>query len=75
MKCSIVGCPGDYEDRRIVHTLRHAGQIVVIENVPAEVCSVCGDVLLRPETVRRLEGMLREAGEPDRTAPVYEYAS
>jgi YgiT-type zinc finger domain-containing protein len=75
MKCSIVGCPGDYEDRKIVHTVRHAGRIVVIENVPAEVCSVCGDVLLRPETVRRLEGMLREAGEPDRTAPVYEYVS
>jgi len=49
--------------------------LVVIDQVPAEVCSVCGDVLLRPETVRRIEQMLREARDPDRTAPVYEYVS
>lgn len=74
MKCTIVGCPGHYEDRKIVHTVRHAGRLVVIENVPADVCSVCGDVLLKPETIRRIEAILRDAGEPDRTAPVYEYA-
>jgi len=75
MKCSIRGCPGQYEDRKVVHTVRHDGRLVVIENVPAEVCSVCSDILLKPETVRRIEAILREAGEPDRTAPVYEYAS
>ena len=75
MKCTIVGCPGEYEDRKIVHTVRHGGRLVVIENVPAEVCSVCGDVLLRPDTIRRIEAILRQTREPDRTAPVYEYAS
>ena len=48
--------------------------LVVIENVPAEVCSICGDILLTPDTVRRMEEILREAREPDRMAPVYEYA-
>jgi YgiT-type zinc finger domain-containing protein len=75
MRCAIHGCPGQYEERKIVHTVRHAGRLVIIEHVPAEVCSVCGDVLLKPETIRRIERILREAGEPDRTAPVYEYAS
>ena len=75
MKCTIPGCSGEYEDRRIVQTARHAGRLVVIESVPAEVCSVCGDVLLRPETIRRIERTLRKAGKPDRTALVYEYAS
>lgn len=74
MKCSIKDCAGTYEDRKIVHTVRSAGQVVVIDGVPAQVCSVCGDVLLKPETVRRIEAILREAGKPDRTAPVYEYA-
>jgi YgiT-type zinc finger domain-containing protein len=74
VKCTIVGCPGEYEDRKIAHTVRHAGRLVVIENVPAEVCSVCGDVLLRPDTIRRIEAILQRAGEPNRTAPVYEYA-
>ncbi|RLC69324.1 MAG: hypothetical protein DRI52_09145, partial [Chloroflexi bacterium] len=41
-----------------------SGQIVVIDHVPAEVCSVCGDVLLRPEAVRRIEALLRTAAFP-----------
>ena len=75
MNCTILGCSGEYEDKKIVQTARHAGQLVIIENVPADVCSVCGDVLLRPETIRRVARILRKAGQPDRIAPVYEYAS
>ena len=74
MKCTIQGCPGNYEDRRILHTVRHRGRVVVIDQVPAEVCDVCGDVLLRPETVNRLEQLIQAVGEPTRTAPVYQYA-
>lgn len=74
MKCSIRDCHGEYEERRVAHTVRHQGQLVVIEGVPAEVCSASGDVLFRPETIRRIEEILARAGAPDRTAPVYEYA-
>jgi YgiT-type zinc finger domain-containing protein len=74
MKCSIEGCPGEYEERKVVHTVRYRGQVVVIDHVPAEVCSVCGDVLLRPETVRRIEALLRSAAPPASMAPLYEYA-
>jgi YgiT-type zinc finger domain-containing protein len=74
MKCSIEGCPGVYEEREIVHTVRYHGQVVVIDHVPAEVCSVCGDVLLKPETVRRLEELLRTTAKPTKTVPLYEYA-
>jgi YgiT-type zinc finger domain-containing protein len=74
MKCSFQGCPGDYEVRYIAQTLRREGRVIVIDHVPAEVCTVCGDVLFAPETVRRIEELLNAAGAPDRTAPVYEYA-
>ena len=74
MRCSIQGCPGHYEHREVVHTLRRGTEIFVFERVPAEVCSVCGDTLLAPETVRHLEALLRGAGKPARTAPVYEYS-
>lgn len=74
MKCSIEGCPGEYEQRKIVHTVRHKGQVIVIDHVPAEVCSVCGDVLLKPETVRRIEALLRTESHPTSTVPLYEYA-
>lgn len=74
IECSIGGCPGTYEAKSIVHTVRFRGQTIVIDNVPAEVCSVCGDVLLSPETVRQIEALLRTAAPPVRMAPVYEYA-
>ena len=74
MKCSIEGCPGNYEAREIVHTVRRAGQVVVIDHVPAEVCSVCGDVLLTPATIRQIERLLDSATRPTTTVPLYTYA-
>ncbi len=74
MNCSVKGCPGKYEDRLVVHTVRHLGQVIVVDHVPAEVCSVCGDVLLKPETVRRIEQLLKESRQPAKTVPLLEYA-
>lgn len=72
MKCSIQGCPGEYEARKILQTLRHRGRVVVIDNVPADVCLVCGDVLLKPDAVRRIEALLQTATQPASTVPLYE---
>jgi len=74
MNCSIQGCPGEYENKEVTHTVRHQGRIVVIDHVPAEVCSVCGDVLLRPETVRHIEALLRAGTASSKSVPLYEYA-
>jgi len=74
MKCSIDGCPGEYEAGKVMHTVRHQGQIIVIDHVPADVCSVCGDVLLKPDTVRRIESLLQEKHQPASTVPLYEFA-
>lgn len=73
MQCSIEGCPGEYEERKVLHTVRHRGQVVVIDHVPAETCPVCGDVLLKPETVRRIEKLLATAIHPVASVPLYEY--
>jgi YgiT-type zinc finger domain-containing protein len=74
MKCSITGCPGDYEERKILHTVRDQGKVMVIDHVPAEVCPACGDVLLKPETVCRLEELTRKPTNSSGTVPLYEYA-
>jgi len=74
MKCSIAGCPGQYEQSTVLHTAQRGDRIVVIENVPAEVCTVCGDVLFQAATVTRLLEIL-ERGEPvARTVPVVDFA-
>jgi YgiT-type zinc finger domain-containing protein len=74
MKCSVQSCPGNYEVKHVAQTLRRDGHVIVIDHVPADVCDVCGDVLFAPETVRRIEDLLKAASPPDRTAPVYEFA-
>jgi YgiT-type zinc finger domain-containing protein len=73
MKCTVQGCPGEYERRTITHTVRHREEVVVIDHVPADVCSVCGDVLLAPQTVRHIERLLKSRRKPARTVPLYEY--
>ena len=49
-------------------------KIIVIDHVPAEVCSVCGGALLEPGTVRRIERLLMGKGKPAMTVPLYEFA-
>ena len=74
MKCSIQGCPGEYEAKTVIHTVRSGGRVVVLDHVPAEVCPVCGDVLFTPETVRRIEHLLANLGKPSQTVPLFEFA-
>lgn len=46
---------------------------MVIDHVPAQVCNICGDVLLSLSTVRSLEELLDKHAQPVRTAAVYDY--
>ena len=64
----------EYELREIIHPVRSKGKLIVIDHVPADVCTVCGDVLLSPETVRHIESILKKTGKPETSAPVFEYA-
>ena len=72
MKCQI--CDGSYEERLITRTYRRDGRIIVVDDVPAEVCNLCGDVLLKPETVELIEEALREAEKATEFAPVVHLA-
>lgn len=74
MKCSIQGCTGKYEEKTIIHTVKHGDEVFVFDHVPAEVCTVCGDTLLNPETVRHIEELLARKRSSKRMIPLYEYA-
>lgn len=74
MKCSIQGCPGQYKEKSIIHAVQHNEEVFVFKHVPAEVCSVCGDTILKPDTVRRIEFLLAREPRPGRLVPLYEYA-
>jgi YgiT-type zinc finger domain-containing protein len=73
MRCSIVGCPGEYESRRVVYTARRGDRTMVIEEVPADVCSVCGDTLFSAETVRSIERLLASPPEGAHMVPAFTF--
>ncbi len=68
MKCQI--CDGRYEERLIARAYRRNGKVIVVDDVPAEVCHPCGDTLLRPETVELIQEALAKAAEAKEFAPV-----
>ena len=74
MRCSIQGCPGSYEETTVVHTMRRAGAVLVVDHVPTEVCPICGDTLFSPATLRSIEELLSTPREPAGTVPLYEFA-
>ena len=74
MKCTMCACSGELEQREITHTVRHKGQLVVIDHVPAEVCRACGETLLAPDAIRRIQDILESERAPSRTVPLYDYA-
>ena len=74
MDCTIQGCSGKYEEQYIVHTTRHNERVVVVDNVPAEVCDACGDTLLSSIAMRRIDAILSDDGaKPTGVVPLYDF--
>ena len=73
MDCTIQGCAAKYEEQYIVHTARHNERLVVIDNVPAEVCGACGDTLLSSIAARRIDEILSGDTRPAGVVPLYDF--
>ena len=71
MKCIVQGCPGEMDKRRIVHTFVRNGKPIVVEDLPAWVCPVCGYTVLDLEVLDSLFAFDPETEEPVRHAPVF----
>ena len=61
----------------VTYVLERDGEIVIVEHVPARVNVETGERLFAPDTVRRLQQIVRERRTPTRTiqAPVFEFAA
>ena len=59
----------------VSYTLALEGKFYIIEHVPARVCRETGEQYFSPETVERIQAMIKGGREPDRVieTPVYEY--
>ncbi len=67
-------CRGKITERFITYTWEFEGRVVIIRNVPALVCSQCGERYFAPDTVEWLHDAVRH-GTTTRTetVPVYEF--
>jgi len=59
------------EQRRIVHTFVRDGKPIVIEDLPALVCPVCGYTVLDLRVLDTLFALDPETESPVRQAPVF----
>jgi YgiT-type zinc finger domain-containing protein len=63
-------------ETEVTYTLELDGKFYLIEHVPARVCRETGEQYFAPETVERLQALIKSGKKPDKVieTPVYEYA-
>ena len=71
MKCVMQGCVGEMEERRIVHTFVRDGNPIVVEDLPAWVCPMCGYTVLDLHVLDMLLALDPLAKAPVKHAPVF----
>ena len=73
-KCPL--CGGELQAKMVTHPQEYEGRIIILENVPAEVCRQCGEVLIRPDVLEKMQQVVWSEATPRRTAciPVYDLA-
>jgi len=63
-------------ERLVTYTLWKDEQLLIVENVPARVNEETGEQFFSPQTVEKLQRILREQSKPARfiETPVYEFS-
>jgi len=59
----------------VTYTVEFDGRFYIIEHVPARVCRETGEQFFAPETVERVQSLIKGGRKPARVVetPVYEY--
>ena len=67
---------GGFVDAKVTYHIEADGSLIVVENVPSRVDIETGETLFSPQTVARLQHLVREQSGPSRVieASVYDYA-
>ena len=62
-------------ETEVTYPLERDGKFVLIEQVPARVCSETGEQFFSPKTVEQIHNIINERTSPKKTieTPVYEF--
>ena len=74
MKCAF--CKGDLENRLVRYVQEYKGRVVIIDNVPAEVCAQCGEKFFAPDVAEKVPQIVWGKVSPARPiqAESYDFA-
>lgn len=66
-------CKGAIKQRRVEHVHRWKDALYILKNVPAEVCSQCGETFFAPQTLNAFDSIVARGREPEevRSVPVF----
>jgi YgiT-type zinc finger domain-containing protein len=72
-RCAV--CGGGLRATTITHEERRGTDLYLFQNVPAQVCTACGEVWIEEATLQEIDRLIRE-GKPVRKVetPVYDLA-
>ena len=75
MKC--VFCGGKVVKREVTFTYEEDDKYLIIEHVPAQVCTRCGEKTYSPEVTEQILRLARKEVKPARKiqVPVYDFAA
>jgi YgiT-type zinc finger domain-containing protein len=72
MRCQSPGCTGEPEPQTISHSVIHRQRMLVIRDVPSDVCPDCGEVLVAEETILHIDRLLTRKARSKSAALAYE---
>lgn len=63
-------------ETEVTYTLELDGKFYIVEHVPARVCPETGEQFFSPETVERIQALIKGKAKPNRMVqtPVYKYS-
>ena len=75
MTCDL--CGGEARERKVSYAIELEGKWIIVENVPATVCSQCGDRLFSANAVEKLQHVVRDQKAPCRVleTPVIDFSA
>jgi YgiT-type zinc finger domain-containing protein len=71
-RCAV--CGGELQATTITHEEKRDSQIYLFQNVPAKVCTACGEIWIDEEVLQQIDKLI-EYGAPVRKVetPVYDF--
>jgi HTH-type transcriptional regulator / antitoxin MqsA len=73
MKCLV--CKTETVTQVVTYSQEYNGQLVAVENVPADVCPRCGEQYFAPETVDKIQKVIYSGDTAKKLEiPVFDYS-